>query len=840
MKKTFLSKYITLLLYAAWIKKWKVSIDEMDLFLALTYLFSRNSYVNSKFLQHGLDLDRILSYFHITKVKLGYWIINISINPSLWSFFEQLDDVDENIFLVYLYFNLLNTKKVVSILKSSWLYELFYVNFSFSDFLNDIYSDNYAIKQMKKILKYYPNSNSEVLTKDDIERILAWIDDYSDFDIELEDEEEQKNIKDTSKKQETKLVLDTFGINLNKLAEEWKLEPVVWREKEINEVIYTLLRKTKNNPLLVWEAGVGKTAIVEGLAQKIVKWEVPEKLKNKKIYSLDMGTLVAGTKYRWEFEARLKSIIQEAINPENGIILFIDEIHTVIWAGNQEWWADTANLLKPYLARWELTVIWATTFDEYRKYIEKDPALTRRFQLIKIEEPSVDDAIKLLEWIKYRFEDFHGVNIDDSAVEKAVKLSKRYILDRFLPDKAIDLLDEAAARISTKTISKAKKNKIKKLEDEIKKIEQEVEDAVNNQDYFLAAELKEKINELNQKIYELRSSNDIPKDKRPTLTAEDIEKVIAEKYGISSKVLSKSEIEFLTDLENQLNKEIVWQEHAVKEIVNAIIRNKLSPLERNRPIGAFLFLWPSWVGKTYLATLLAKHFFQDEKALIKINMSEYSQDMASNKLTGSAPGYVGYEEWGILTEAVRKKPYSVVLFDEIEKWSPQILNILLQILDQWYLEDNKGRKIDFKNTIIILTSNLWSEYFGKEITKVWFDVNEKNVNDTISEEKKELIMNEVKNLLPLELINRLDKIVIFNPITKDLLHKIFEKYYKEYRKLWKEKKWITVPSVKKEEVKKLIDKIHKEGEWVRWIEKFIYNELENKVIQKLLKQWAKK
>ena len=839
MRKTFLSKYITLLLYAAWIRKWKSKVNELDLFLALTYLFSRNSYLNSKFLQYWLDLDRILNYFHVNDLERLTGVVNISIESSLWDFFDKLDDVDDKMFLIYLYFNLLQTKKVLTQLKMSWLYELFYLNFSFSDFVNDIYSDNYAITQMKKILKYQPVA-FEQLSSEDIDRIISAVDDYSDFDIELEDDENKaQEDKKTNSKNETKLVLDTFGINLNKLAEEWKLEPVVWREKEMNEVIYTLLRKTKNNPLLVWEAGVGKTAIVEWLAQKIVAWDVPEKLKDKKIYSLDMGTLVAWTKYRWEFEARLKSIINEAINPENGIILFIDEIHTVIWAWNQEGGADTANLLKPYLARWELTVIWATTFDEYRKYIEKDPALTRRFQLIKVDEPSVEDSIELLKWIKHRFEDFHGVNIDDSAIEKAVVLSKRYILDRFLPDKAIDLLDEAAARISTKTISKAKKNKIKKLEDEIKEIEEQVQEAVNNQDYFLAAELKEKINELNQEIYKLRSANDTPKEKRPTLTAEDIEKVIAEKYGISSKVLSKSEVEFLTDLENQLNKEIVWQEHAVKEIVNAIIRNKLSPLERNRPIGAFLFLGPSWVGKTYLASLLAKHFFQDEKALIKINMSEYSQDMASNKLTWSAPGYVGYEEGGILTEAVRKRPYSVVLFDEIEKGSPQILNILLQILDQGYLEDNKGRKIDFKNTIIILTSNLGSEYFGKEITKVWFDVNEKKANETISEEKRELIMNEVKNLLPLELINRLDKIVIFNPITKDLLQKIFEKYYKEYRKLWKEKRWISVPSVRKEEVKKLIDKVHKEGEWVRWIEKFIYNELENKVIQKILKQNSK-
>ena len=815
-------------------------ISEKELFVALIYLLNQSYQVRDSLLKYGFDVSRIVNsiqrfYTFPESFQFDISSFNVSFSKGAYDLFGELD-VIQNDYLMpyYLLLNLLGSKNIFEFLHQVGALEMI-DTFDMDWFLNEIYSNKQLQQQMKNIFFTHSDQDPEVLkvfvsSKSD--------DDFSDFDIDLDLEDEEETTTTEPENTQTKLALDTFGTNLTKLAEEGKLEPVVGREKEMKEVIYTLLRKTKNNPLLVGEAGVGKTAIVEGLAQKIVKGEVPEKLKNKKIYMLDMWTLVAGTKYRGEFEARIKQIIDEATNPENNIILFIDEIHTIVGAGNAEGGADTANLIKPHLARGELTLIWATTFNEYKKYIEKDPALTRRFQLIKVEEPSEEDAIKLLEWIKYRFEDFHWVNISPEAVEKAVKLSKRYILDRHLPDKAIDLIDEAAARKSTSTISKENQAKIKKLEDEIKAIEDEIAKAVENQDYFAAAELKEQIKQLKDEIYHLKSANDIPKELRPTLTAEDIEKVIAEKYGISSKVLSKSELEFLSDLEDTLNEEIIWQQEAVKEVVSALIRNKLSPIEKTKPIGAFLFLGPSGVGKTYLAQLLAKYFFQDEKALIKINMSEYSESISSSKLIWAAAGYVGYEEGGLLTEAVRKKPYSVVLFDEIEKGSPQVLNILLQILDQGYLEDNRWRKVDFKNTIIILTSNLGAEYFGKEITKVGFDTSE-NAQEGISEEKKELIMNEVKNLFPVELLNRLDKIVFFNPIDTKILEKVFEKYYKEYRKLWQTKKWIRVPNLKKEEIKKVIDKIHKEGSGVRWIEKYIYNELENKIIERIL-LWGQK
>ena len=844
MKKNIVIKYINLLMLASAFSRkiWKKILDEIDLLIWLVYLFSFNTYLKDKFIKFDFDIDRFLSalikdYGISSALDFSSLNFELKISSSLIDIFEEADILEYDMAPLSIFFNLLSTKKVGSYINRLWLFDLIYEKFDIINFYEDFYADKKLKMEMKKIFKKL--FDADKISEDDFKRISFASDDYNDFDIELEDEDDNKNITNATKDDKnepnkTKLVIDTFGINLNNLARNWQLEPVVGREKELNELIYTLLRKTKNNPLLVWEAWVGKTAIVEWLAQRIEAWKVPEKLKWKQVYTLDMGTLVAWTKYRWEFEARLKSIIQEAIDPENWIILFIDEIHTVIWAWNAEWGADTANLLKPYLARWELTLIGATTFDEYRKYIEKDPALTRRFQLIRVEEPSEKDAIELLEGIKYRFEDFHGVNLTTEAIEKAVRLSKRYILDRHLPDKAIDLIDEAAARKSTKVISKERKTKIKKLEDKIAEIEKKVQKAVKEQDYFAAAEYKEQITKLSWEIKNLKLSNDVPKNLRVNVWAEDIEKVIAEKYWISTKVLSKLELDFLSDLEKTLNSEIVWQEEAVREVVSAIIRNKLSPIEKNKPIWSFLFLWPSGVWKTYLASLLAKHFFQDDKALIKINMSEYSQDMASNKLTWSAPWYVWYEEWWILTEAVRKKPYSVVLFDEIEKGSPQILNVLLQILDQGYLEDNKWRKVDFKNTIIILTSNLGSEYFSKEITKVWFDMSE-DENNSLSEEKKELIMQDVKNLLPIELLNRLDNIVFFNLIDKDLLHKIFDKYYKDYRKLWKEKKWIQVPSIKKDEVKALIEKIHKEGAGVRWIEKYLYNELENKVIEKLLK-----
>jgi len=764
---------------------------------------------------------------------VNIWNTWFILSAEVIKVFEDLESSHgKSLFSLALFLDLIYDTKIFSILSDNGFFD-FLETLNIKQILDNAYEDSSLVEEFGNIF-----SLKEVVStikKDDFQKILA-VDDYSDYDYlddDVQDAEEKPTKKENTKSKD-KLVIDTFGTNIVSEAKKWNLEPVVGRENETKQVIYTLLRKTKSNPLLIWEAWVGKTAIVEWLAQKIASWDVPTKLKNKRIYMLDMGTLIAGTKFRGEFESRLKSIIEESINPENNIILFIDEIHTIVWAWNQEWGADTANIIKPHLARWELTLIWATTFDEYKKYIEKDPALTRRFQVVKIEEPTEKWAIKLLEWIKYRFEDFHGVNISSWAVETAVKLSKRYILDKQLPDKAIDLVDEACSRVWEKVMSKNISKKIDQINKTIEDLEKKIEKAVAEQDYFTAADYKEKISNLKQDIMKLQTTDDRPKEKRTTITEEDIENVIVEKYWISGSVLSKSELEFLKDLKNILNKEIIWQEQAVDDVVNAIIRNKLSPLEQSKPIGSFLFLWASGVWKTYLAQLLAKHFFQDDNALIKINMSEYSQDMSSNKLTWSAAWYVGYEEGWILTEAVRKKPYSVILFDEIEKGSSNVLNILLQILDQGYLEDNKWRKVDFKNTIIILTSNLWAEYFTKQVTKIWFDSSKEDVS-SLTEDKKEMILQEVKNILPVELLNRFDKVVYFNNINIDLLKKVFQKYYKEYKQLWKKHKWITIPTIKKEEIDDILAKIEKEWAWVRWVEKYIYNELENKIIENLLK-----
>jgi len=837
------NKYINLLVVVAkytYARKWK-DITPEDIFVALLNWFNKNEIIKKFFLSNWLELDKLLNIFNpiysLEDINIfDIWNRSFKLSDQTIYILENLNSVEnQNLFIFTLFLDLLYEKNIFNILSKNWYSEtLEWLNVK--KLLDLVYSDKKILLEFDKTISL--KEILPTLEENNIQRIIAQ-DDYSDYDY-LDDEIENtdKNTKktvNTNKTSKDKLVIDTFWTNLVLEAKKWNLEPVVGREDETKQVIYTLLRKTKSNPLLIWEAWVGKTAIIEGLAQKIANGDVPNKLKNKKIYMLDMWTLIAWTKFRWEFESRLKSIIEESINPDNNIILFIDEIHTIVWAWNQEWWVDTANIIKPHLARWELTIIWATTFDEYRKYIEKDPALTRRFQVVKIEEPNEQSAIKLLEGIKHRFEDFHWVNISSKAIEHAVKLSKRYILDKHLPDKAIDLIDEACSRVWEKAISKNIIKKIDKLNKEIEKLEKNIEKAVSEQDYFSAADYKEKISNIKQDIIKLQTTDDRPKEKRQTISEDNIEKVIVEKYWVSNSILSKSELEFLKDLKDVLNKEIIWQEQAVNDIVNSIIRNKLSPLQKSKPIWTFLFLWASWVWKTYLAKLLAKHFFQDENSLIKINMSEYSQDMSSNKLTWSAPGYVWYEEWWILTEAVRKKPYSVILFDEIEKWSSKILNILLQILDNGYLEDNKWRKIDFKNTIIILTSNLWAEYFTKQVVKIWFNSTNK-LNKWLDQDKKDMILQEVKNLIQIELLNRFDKIIYFNNIDIDLLKKVFQKYYKEYKQLWKKEKWVNIPSyITKDEIDLVLSNIEEEWAWVRWIEKFIYNDLENRIIEKLLK-----
>lgn len=843
--KKYLNLIVTTTKYCH--SRWSDIIEPKDMFVSLSDLFYKNEDINNFFLEFDLDLEKIIEQlnneydiesFDLYEIK---WT-NFGLSNETLEVLQNLEDIrTTELFSLNLFLELLFKVNVWKDFKDILDLEKL-VDMNPKDFLDKAYNNKNLKKQFVSIFDL-ENSFSKEIEKTKI-NIKDSEDEYWDFDYEEESFEEEsleeewgaveKKTATESNKNKKKLAIDTFWLNLVSEAQKWNLEPVLWREKEMGEVIFTLLRKTKSNPLLIWESWVGKTAIVEWLAQKIANWDVPAKLKNKKIYNLDMWTLIAWTKFRGEFEARLKNIIQECVNPENNIILFVDETHTIVWAWNQEWWVDTANIIKPHLARWELTLIGATTFNEYKKHIEKDPALTRRFQTVKIEEPSWEDSVQLISWIKYRFENFHGVNIGKDAIEKAVNLSKRFILDKHLPDKAIDLVDEACSRKSSKSISKEKSIEIDELNKKIDKIEKKMAKAVEKQDYFTAADYKEDILNLKNEIYAIQSSDDTPEYLREVVAWEDIEKVIAEKYWISSSVLSKSEVEFLKELKNNLNKKILWQQKTVEKVVNSIIRNKFSPMNKEKPIWSFLFLGPSWVWKTYLSNLLASYYFQDEKALIKINMSEYSQDMSANQLTWASAWYVWYEEWGILTESVRKKPYSVVLFDEIEKWSSQVLNILLQILDNGYLEDNRWRKIDFKNTIIILTSNIWLEYFTKEVTKVGFDSSKETKQEDISDEKKEMIMNEVKNILPVELINRFDDIVYFNQIDKNLLREIFNKYYKEYRDLWKNKRWITPPRLNRTTVDKVIEDVYESWSWVRWIEKYLYNEFENKVIKKIL------
>jgi len=436
---------------------------------------------------------------------------------------------------------------------------------------------------------------------------------------------------------------------------------------------------------------------------------------------LDMGSLVAGTKYRGEFEARLKAIIEESVDPMNNIILFIDEIHTIIGAGNAEGSADAANMLKPMLARGKLQLIGATTFDEYQKHIEKDAALKRRFQELTIDEPTEEVAIAILQGLKERFEDYHGVNISDAAIMKAVTYSIRYMMNKHLPDKAIDIIDEACARLSTLQSKLQSNNEWTQVEQRILKIQKDIEQSIEKQDYFKAAELKEEEEELKKKMKGMRQQHALPKHLRPTVEVDNIGQVLADKMGIPVDQVTESEMHKLARLDKDLKLLIHGQDEAVDAVVKAIRRNRLSAVQQRKPIGSFLFLGASGVGKTYLAKLLAKEFFGSDKSLIRVDMSEFMERHSSSKLIGAAPGYVGYEEGGVLTEQVRRKPYSVVLFDEIEKAAPDVLNMMLQIMDEGHLKDNKGRWIDFKNTIIIMTSNIGSDEFGKKQSTIGFN-----------------------------------------------------------------------------------------------------------------------
>ncbi len=589
----------------------------------------------------------------------------------------------------------------------------------------------------------------------------------------------KKKSKSSSRKTKN---LDEYSRDLTEMARENKLDPVIGRDKEINRVIQVLSRRTKNNPVLIGEPGVGKTAIIEGLAQMIVSENVPELLLNKRVVSLDLSSLVAGSKYRGEFEQRLKAVMNEII--ESGdIILFIDEMHTLVGAGAAEGAIDAANILKPALARGELQAIGATTLDEYRKYIEKDAALERRFQSVLVEENSTEEAIDILKGLRDPYEAHHKVKITDQAIEDAVVLSHRYISDRFLPDKAIDLIDEAASKV--RLSNSTRPPEFKELSQKLEEAEKEKEAAVKNQEFEKAARMRDKEKGLKKELEELKNNWEDEKGKaEAVVTTEDIAEIVSSWTGIPVTKLEEAETERLLRLEDELHKRVIGQDEAIKAVSEAVRRARAGLKDPKRPIGSFIFLGPTGVGKTELAKTLAETMFNDEDAMIRVDMSEYMEKHSVSRLVGSPPGYVGHDEGGQLTEPVRRRPYSVILFDEIEKAHPDVFNVLLQILEDGVLTDTHGRKVDFKNTIVIMTSNVGADFIEKQ-SQLGFKTedNEKANYDKM----KDNVMSQLRKTFRPEFLNRLDEIIVFHSLNKEHIKKIVDLMLDDLRNRLNEK-----------------------------------------------------
>ncbi len=574
--------------------------------------------------------------------------------------------------------------------------------------------------------------------------------------------------------------LNQYGSDLTKRATEGKLDPVIGRSTEIDRVIQILSRRTKNNPCLIGEPGVGKTAIAEGLAEKIVAGDVPETLKNKRVVSVDISSMVAGAKYRGDFEERIKKSLDE-VRKAGDVILFIDEIHTIVGAGSAEGAVDAANILKPLLARGEIQVIGATTTNEYRKYIEKDAALERRFSPVTVEEPSEEDAIKILEGLRDKYEAHHNVKITDDAIKAAVDLSIRYVNDRYLPDKAIDLIDEAASKVKMQSYTKP--DSIRKLEEEIEKVNKEKEEAIATQNFEKAAKLRDKQRTKKEKLEEEQAKWKDGNTKNViTLNKENIAEVIARWTGIPAYKITETESDKLRHLEENLHKRVIGQNEAVSAVAKAIRRGRVGLTDPNRPTGSFLFLGPTGVGKTELAKALAEAMFGNEDAMIRIDMSEFMESHSVAKLIGSPPGYVGYDEGGQLTEKVRRKPYSVILFDEMEKAHPDVMNMLLQILEDGRLTDSQGRTVNFKNTIIIMTSNVGAKLITDK-NKLGFanDKSAENEKQEYENIKKEVLAELKKQFRP-EFINRIDDIIVFHKLNNEDINKIMEIMLKQVQK----------------------------------------------------------
>lgn len=645
------------------------------------------------------------------------------------------------------------------------------------------------------------------------------------------------NTKDNKQKNNSATpLLDKYGRDLNILAQEEKIDPVIGRNREIERVIQILSRRTKNNPILIGEPGVGKTAVTEGLAQRLINGNIPKVLASKRIISLNMASLVAGTKYRGDFEDRLKKIIDEIIENKN-IILFIDEMHTLVGAGAAEGSMDAANILKPTLSRGEIQVIGATTLKEYKKYIEKDSALERRFQTIMVNEPSAEDAISILKGIRNKYEEFHCAKITDEAIKAAVKISQRYITDRFLPDKAIDLMDEAAAKVRLKTVNIP--TNISQLEQKIQDLKKAKEKAIDNQDYELAATIRDQEIQIKEELATAKTAWETQNNAQIAVTEEDIADVATLWTGIPVKRLVAKEADRLLHIEDIIHKRVVGQNEGVNAVAKAIRRARAGLKDPKRPIGSFLFLGPTGVGKTELARSLAEAIFGDESAMIRFDMSEYMEKHTVSRMLGAPPGYIGYDEGGLLTDAVRRKPYAVILLDEIEKAHPDIFNILLQVLDDGRLTDSQGRTVDFKNTVIIMTSNAGAFKLQPQKTNTMgFAVNE---DKQIKQNAKKIVMDEVKKQFKPEFLNRIDEIIIFEPLTDKELTQIVTLLLNDVQKRLAE---MDIELIIKDEVKSYLlkhgtDTIYGARPLKRAVQRYLQDPLAEQLLQKNIKSMQK-
>lgn len=624
--------------------------------------------------------------------------------------------------------------------------------------------------------------------------------------------------------------LDKFGRDLTQAAKNGEIDPVIGREKEIQRVIQILSRRTKNNPVLIGEPGVGKTAVAEGLALEIAKGNVPEILKDKRVVSLDLTGMVAGAKYRGDFEERIKAAIDEVKKSKN-TILFIDELHTIVGAGATEGSVDAANILKPSLARGDFQVIGATTLNEYRKYIEKDAALERRFQPVKVGEPTPEQAVQILKGLRDSYEAHHKVKITDEAINAAVTLSSRYIADRYLPDKAIDLIDEGASKVRLASLTSP--DNVKELEDEIADYEKEKASAINEQDFERAARLRDEQKELQTKLDDAKKKwQEQQKGNSGEVTAEDIAKIVSEWTGIPVVQLTKEESERLLNMENVLHERVIGQSEAVTAIAKAIRRGRVGLKDPKRPVGSFIFLGPTGVGKTELCKALAEAMFGDENAMLRLDMSEYMEKHTVSKLIGSPPGYVGFEEGGQLTEKVRRKPYSVVLFDEIEKAHPDVFNMLLQILEDGRLTDSQGRTVDFKNTIIIMTSNVGARLITEKQSSLGFNSENENAEESEKKDIKELVTGELRKVFRPEFLNRVDDIIVFNKLNKDEIKQIAVKMLKTLENRL-DKMNIKI-SFTDNAISEIADKGFDENYGARPLRRAIQNEIEDPLSEQML------